>query len=382
MVVFDQLRISDDSQYLYLDAHVNQSEQFADVNISSVTVCTEDEVSELYPEQVPSKFIYQQDIHAYDTLEPLYSDVQYLSEQLVLDAHNIDGGWNITNTLPVSASTNYLSVVFSGKFEKLDSEYAPKLVVSTRLFDPLTGDIDDSEILFTIDGEHHEEKGHSTWMFKGKGEIRNVSALSFYLFKQSSEGVYTPVGLEETDDKNFLHFLWQVWSLIPGSSQKSVHLMLSKASFDGAFNNLAYDGEGKPYIDHETGEWARNDNSKPVALNSFDTLDLSSHMFFVYIETEGTPTSDVPCTLDEPVTLGVTFDYGTMFNQAMNYTKELINDCQVPQDFINYMLTYDALKLAIETDHYVPAIQFWKNLTQGSYFGNSGYSTKPCGCHG
>lgn len=366
MVVYDQLRISDDGQRLYLDAHVNQAEQFADVYISKVTVCTENEVSKLYPEQVPSKFIYQQDVHPVDTLEPLYSRVQYLSEYLVKNEENADGGWDISNDLPVEITNNYLSVVFSGKFSSLDSEYAPKLVVATRMYRP-SGGMENPGILFTIDGEHHDEKGHQTWLFKGKGAIDDNSALSFYLFKQESEGVYTPVSLDTTDNVNFLHFLWQVWSLIPGTSQKSVHLVLDKASFNEALNN--------------TNNGEAIDSSKPIATQSFDSLDLSHNMFFVYVETEGGPSYEVPCILDRPVTLGVTFDYGLIYQQAMGYTKELTDNCDVPRSFIDFILNFDALKLAVETEHWISAIGFWEGLTQNKSFDNNGL-TKPCGCHG
>jgi hypothetical protein len=105
-------------------------------------------------------------------------------------------------------------------------------------------------------------------------------------------------------------------------------------------------------------------------------------MFFVYIECDGTPCPDTPCRLDEMTTLGVTFDYGIIFNQAMGFTRELGKDCDIPKNFIDFILNFDALKLAIETEHYVPAIGFWKWITQNRSFGRGGYLPKPCGCHG
>jgi hypothetical protein len=113
----------------------------------------------------------------------------------------------------------------------------------------------------------------------------------------------------------------------------------------------------------------------------FTAGDLSHNMFFVYIECDGTPAPDTPCRLDEMTTLGVTFDYGIIFNQSMGYTRELTDTCNVSKGFIDFILKFDALKLAIETEHYVPAIGFWKWITQESSLSNSGF-TKPCGCHG
>lgn len=46
-VVINQLRISDSGKKMYIDAHVNKADYFADIYIKKVTICTEDQVSEL-----------------------------------------------------------------------------------------------------------------------------------------------------------------------------------------------------------------------------------------------------------------------------------------------------------------------------------------------
>lgn len=115
----------------------------------------------------------------------------------------------------------------------------------------------------------------------------------------------------------------------------------------------------------------------------FKASDLSRNMFFVYVECAGIPDSHVPCRLDEMTTLGVTFDYGIIFNSAMNFTKELADTCNIPQNYINFILNYEALKMSIETEHYIPAINFWKNIVgQKGIFNSNNINSKPCGCHG
>lgn len=113
----------------------------------------------------------------------------------------------------------------------------------------------------------------------------------------------------------------------------------------------------------------------------FTGSSLSGNMFFVYVKCEGIVPSDTPCRLDEMTTLGVTFDYGAIFNGAMNYTRELADSCEVPDQFIDFILNFEALKLAIETEHYIPAIKYWKYLLGHKKYGTSG-TAKPCGCHG
>ena len=365
-VIFDQLRISDDGQKLYLDAHVNKASYFENMSIKKVTVCTEEQVSELQPKLYGSKFIYQTDVHPVDTLSPLYGNVQILSEKNLMDVINSDGGWNVRYTPPSGVGDSYLSTVFSGKFSVFEDGTVPKLVVATTNFDALTEGFESPEVLFTIDGEKHSEKGHDYWLFKGKGLINGHTNVQLHLFKEGENGAYEPVGLDERDDVNFLHFLWQVWYTIPGTSQKEVHLLLSKASFDEAFNNTNEEGEAiNPAL--------------PIATDAYNG-SLSEHMFFVYIECEGVPAIDTPCGLDE-VTVGVTFDYGAIYQKAMGYTRQLANDCQMPQGFVDFMLNTEALKLSLETEHYFPAINYWKWLkgTDGGTFSNN---LKGCGCHG
>ena len=349
MVVFDQLRISDDGQAMFLDAHVNKASYFDDVYISKVTICTEAQVSETNPLSYGDDYIYQENVEPLSSVVQLYDKVQILSENQLLGTMLDNGGWRVTISPDASAESSALSLALSGKFSQMDTGYTPKLVVATNAFNPLTNNLSHSEIIFTVDGSAFEDKGHRVWQFKGKGDVGQNTVLNFYLYVQDPEGTYTFLRLDATDDVNFLHFLWQGYSVIPDSNQKEVHLVLNNNSFN----------------------------------EKFTASDLSSNMFFVYVECGGTPSSDVPCRLDEMTTLGVTFDYGAIYNPAMNYTRELGESCEVPRNFIDFILNYEALKMAIETEHYVPAIEWWRwmmNNASGKTTGCTNY--RPCGCHG
>lgn len=351
MIIFDQLRISDDGKKMYINAHVNKARYFADVHLKKLTICTEDQVSETNPLDYADDYIYQENIEPSESesVLPVYSKPQILSEQQLLDKMDNYGGILLESTGLEDSETNYLSLVLSGKFSVLDTGYTPKLVVATGAYNPETDNLNNDEILFTIDGIHYEEKGHDTWRFQGKGEVKLNQIVHLYLYKQDTLGNYVFVRLDATDDYNFLHFLWNLYSIIPQSNKKELHLVLSSNDFN----------------------------------EKFTKTDLSHNMFFIYIECEGTPDSCVPCRLDEMTTLGVTFDYGAVFNPAMNITRELADTCKIPQHFLDFILNYDALKIAIETEHYVPAIGYWKRLVD---IGSNGTAAngipKPCGCHG
>lgn len=120
--------------------------------------------------------------------------------------------------------------------------------------------------------------------------------------------------------------------------------------------------------------------NKNLLNENFCKKDLSHDMFFLYVTGTGTPASDTPCRLDEKTIIGVTFDYNIIYNNALCYTRKLADTCNVPDDFIDFILKLSALKMAIETEHFTPAIHFFKQLTNQHSQGLSS-NVRPCGCH-
>lgn len=114
----------------------------------------------------------------------------------------------------------------------------------------------------------------------------------------------------------------------------------------------------------------------------FSKSDFSHDLFFVYVKIKGVPDPCTPCRLDEEITLGVTFDENMLYQQVMGYTKELTQDCNVPVGFADFILQWNAFKAAVETEHYIPAINFWNRLFREGQHPMANYPTKNCGCHG
>ena len=111
---------------------------------------------------------------------------------------------------------------------------------------------------------------------------------------------------------------------------------------------------------------------------SFAKSTLSCDLFFVYVKMKGVPDPCTPCRLDEEITVGVTFDETMLYQKVMQFTKELNRECEIPSNFIDLILLWNGFKAAIETEHYVAAINFWKRLFKG----RKARITKGCGCHG
>lgn len=59
MVLFDQLRLSDDGKRLYIDVHVSKADYFDKIYLDSITIMTADRVSETNPHVPTSDYIYQ-----------------------------------------------------------------------------------------------------------------------------------------------------------------------------------------------------------------------------------------------------------------------------------------------------------------------------------
>lgn len=98
----------------------------------------------------------------------------------------------------------------------------------------------------------------------------------------------------------------------------------------------------------------------------FPGEEMSHTLFFVYVKVKGAPGECTPCTMDEQITVGVTFDVHLLYQRVMGYTKGLADTCQVPAGFMDFILLWNAFKAAIETDHYIPAIKYY-NMLFGHY---------------
>lgn len=115
----------------------------------------------------------------------------------------------------------------------------------------------------------------------------------------------------------------------------------------------------------------------------FTQSDMSKTLFFVYFKVKGTPSEDTPCTLDEEVTIGVTFDEKLLYQKVMGYTKGLADDCAVPVGFADFILLWNAFRASVETEHFIPAIKYYNMLFDNWDGSGVPYvAGRRCGCNG
>lgn len=112
----------------------------------------------------------------------------------------------------------------------------------------------------------------------------------------------------------------------------------------------------------------------PISVLSTD----SNNLLYVYLEAVGTPTADTPCGMDNPITLGIVYNESTIYNEGMNYIKQIEKSCEIPKGFIDYILRYKALELTIKTKNYVKANEYWNKFFKGNKVVS--LNTNNCGC--
>ena len=108
-------------------------------------------------------------------------------------------------------------------------------------------------------------------------------------------------------------------------------------------------------------------------------VDIHKTMFFVYVIAGGTPSAYTPCRWDENKALHTLVDTQVLYNNMIQYVKELNKNCSTPDNFINAILQFNAIDLALKTNQYPLAIDLWKRFYSNI---ESNIVLPNCGCNG
>lgn len=116
-----------------------------------------------------------------------------------------------------------------------------------------------------------------------------------------------------------------------------------------------------------------------LTVNDFTgDIDMNRTMFFVYAEASGMPSASTPCGFDETPSVGVTFSLCPIYNETMQYVKEIESNCDLPKNFINMILQFKAIQYSINSGHFTQAIKYYNK-----FYKNLSVSTSnSCGCNG
>lgn len=129
-----------------------------------------------------------------------------------------------------------------------------------------------------------------------------------------------------------------------------------------------------------------NEDGKPVkkievCLADYDLpgISLKDDILYVWVTTDENIIGEPPCGMDIPRKLGVCINWQYIYNLGMPFIKEAANTCSVDDNFIDYILRYRAVLLAIKTGHYTIANKYWNKFFKNKV---NNYNFKPCKCNG
>ena len=157
----------------------------------------------------------------------------------------------------------------------------------------------------------------------------------------------------------------------------------SKAIYTKTFNTdiyPAYENKQCAPIKKEENIYTQGTDKIRMYIDAKDlNVDIHKTMFFIYVIAGGTPAADTPCRWDENKALHTLVDVQLIYNTMIPYVRELGKECSTPDNFINAILQFNAIDLALKTNQYPLAIELWK-----SFYSNveSNAVLPNCGCNG
>lgn len=109
------------------------------------------------------------------------------------------------------------------------------------------------------------------------------------------------------------------------------------------------------------------------------TKALNNELFFVYVKTKGTPSIDTPCGMDNITTIGVCTYLYPIYQTSMLYMNEVLKTCIIPKNYIDHILKFKALDMAITIGQYTQAIKYFNKFYLTL---NTSLPSSNCGCNG
>ena len=108
--------------------------------------------------------------------------------------------------------------------------------------------------------------------------------------------------------------------------------------------------------------------------------DFQTPVIEVKVYTKGYPSADTPCGMDEEYVVGITYNESVLYDKGLSFIYQVGQDCNIPDDFINWILSSSAFDLALKSGNMNDALSWWLRLTSNR---SNGYSRNSnCGCHG
>lgn len=143
------------------------------------------------------------------------------------------------------------------------------------------------------------------------------------------------------------------------------------------YNKDTYKDKKAIYTYPQLGSLTNKKNIELSINSSVLAESVKDNLFIIEITTNGNPTSDTPCGMDNDTVTTAVFDVCKIYDKILNSLKELDSPCSAVDSNLNSLLQYNALKIAIETGNISTAIELYNK-----FFATDTITNPPCKCNG
>lgn len=125
----------------------------------------------------------------------------------------------------------------------------------------------------------------------------------------------------------------------------------------------------------------------------FNIPDFEDGLFYVIVICDGELAHNIvnyPCGYDDVVTIGAVLDWRTFYEMGMQYVASIYgicgneNFCENPDGFEDFVLLWNALKLALSTCNWPLVSQLWDRFLNAPYsktaLPSAAAGSRGCGC--
>lgn len=126
----------------------------------------------------------------------------------------------------------------------------------------------------------------------------------------------------------------------------------------------------------------QNSKREQITFDSSDfniPVDVADNLFIVYVKVKGTPSSDTPCGMDNITTTSVLYKREPFLQKGLSFIREIDYSCDIPKNFIDFILQEEAMKLATTTGNYTKVIELFNKFKSNT---SSSTLTNKCSCNG
>lgn len=118
------------------------------------------------------------------------------------------------------------------------------------------------------------------------------------------------------------------------------------------------------YKDPSTGKVIPGKKAIHMSLDykTLEVNDLREQILYVYLTATGTPSADTPCGEDNSTVMGVAVSLNGIYNEGIQYIKEVEKTCEIPKTMIDYICKFKAFELALKTKNFIHANLYWNKF--------------------